>query len=85
LFSFSVCRFAFGLLLSLCFLCGTVVVTDVKLVWLGWMVYLPIADLCCHIVMFNPSDLAEYLNSNDVEEHPEGRKSTRLSASTCLR
>jgi hypothetical protein len=47
LFSFSVCRFAFGLLLSLCFLCGTEVVTDVKLVWLGWMVYLPIADLCC--------------------------------------
>jgi len=51
---------AFGLLLSLCFLCGTEVVTDVKLVWfglvwfglvwLGWMVYLPIADLCCHIV-----------------------------------
>jgi len=36
---------AFGLLLSLCFLCGTEVVTDVKLVWLGWMVYLPIADL----------------------------------------
>jgi len=46
---------AFGLLLSLCFLCGTEVVTDVKLVWLGWMVYLPIADLCCHIVklLFN--------------------------------
>jgi len=26
---------AFGLLLSLCFLCGTEVVTDVKLVWFG--------------------------------------------------